>query len=49
MSIGSIPMLVWFPPWTAHPSGDPLVVAGASIAAAGAGAVAALAVRRQKK
>ena len=28
LSIGSIPMLAWFPPWTAHPSGDPLVVAG---------------------
>ncbi len=28
LSIGSIPMLAWFPPWTAHPSGDPLAVAG---------------------
>jgi hypothetical protein len=28
LSIGAIPMLVWFPQWTAHPSGDPLVVAG---------------------
>ena len=27
LSIGSLPMLVWFPPWTAHPSGDPVVVA----------------------
>jgi drug/metabolite transporter (DMT)-like permease len=28
LSIGAIPMLLLFPPWTAHPSGDPLVVAG---------------------
>jgi hypothetical protein len=23
LSIGAIPMLVWFPPWAAHPSGAP--------------------------
>jgi drug/metabolite transporter (DMT)-like permease len=28
LSIGSLPMLAWSPPWTAHPSGDPLAVAG---------------------
>jgi inner membrane transporter RhtA len=34
-------MLVWFPPWTAHPSGDPLVVAGLTgIVAVAATAVA---------
>ncbi|HEX3311000.1 MAG TPA: DMT family transporter, partial [Streptosporangiaceae bacterium] len=27
LSIGSLPLLVIFPPWTAHPSGDPVVVA----------------------
>ena len=27
LSIGSLPMLAWFPPWTAHASGDPVVVA----------------------
>jgi drug/metabolite transporter (DMT)-like permease len=41
LSIGSIPMLAWFPPWTAHPSGDPLVVAGlTAIVAVAATAVA---------
>jgi drug/metabolite transporter (DMT)-like permease len=34
LSIGSIPMLVCFPPWTAHPSGDPLVVAGLTVVVA---------------
>jgi inner membrane transporter RhtA len=34
LSIGSIPMLVWIPPWMAHPSGDPLVVAGLIIVVA---------------
>ena len=34
-------MLAWFPPWTAHPSGDPLVVAGLiAIVAVAATAVA---------
>jgi len=28
LSIGSLPLLAWFPPWTAHPTGDPAVVAG---------------------
>jgi len=28
LSVGSIPMLAWFPPWTAHPTGNPDVVAG---------------------
>jgi drug/metabolite transporter (DMT)-like permease len=27
LSVGSLPLLVIFPPWTAHPSGDPVVVA----------------------
>jgi len=27
LSIGSLPTLAWFPPWTAHASGDPVVVA----------------------
>src|SRR6266581_450147 len=27
LSIGSLPMLAWFPPWTAHASGDPVAVA----------------------
>ena len=41
LSIGSIPMLAWFPPWTAHPSGDPLVVAGlTAIVAVAATAIA---------
>jgi len=41
LSIGAIPMLLWFPPWTAHPSGDPLVVAGLTgIVAVAATAVA---------
>jgi drug/metabolite transporter (DMT)-like permease len=41
LSIGAIPMLVWFPPWTAHPSGDPLIVAGLTgIVAVAATAVA---------
>ena len=41
LSIGSIPLLAWFPPWTAHPSGDPLVVAGlTAIVAVAATAVA---------
>ena len=34
LSIGSIPMLVCIPPWTAHPSGDPLVVAGLTVVVA---------------
>lgn len=28
LSVGSLPMLAWSPPWTAHASGDPAVVAG---------------------
>jgi drug/metabolite transporter (DMT)-like permease/SAM-dependent methyltransferase len=28
LSIGSLPFLAWSPPWTAHASGDPAVVAG---------------------
>lgn len=27
LTVGSIPMLACFPPWAAHPSGDPLVLA----------------------
>jgi drug/metabolite transporter (DMT)-like permease len=41
LSIGSLPMLVAFPPWTARPSGDPLVVAAlTAIVAVAATAVA---------
>ena len=46
LSIGSLPMLAWFPPWTAHASGDPVVVAAliAFVAVAAIlGAVATLA------
>ncbi len=28
LSVGSIPVLIWFPPWTGHPSGNPAVIAG---------------------
>jgi drug/metabolite transporter (DMT)-like permease len=39
--IGSVPMLAAFPPWTGHPSGDPLVVAAlTAIVAVAATAVA---------
>ena len=27
-ALGAVPMLVWAPPWTAHPTGDALTVAG---------------------
>lgn len=41
LSIGSIPMLVWFPPWTGHPSGNPAVTAGlVAIVAVAATAIA---------
>jgi DME family drug/metabolite transporter len=41
LSIGSVPMLAWSPPWTVHPSGDALVVAAlVAFVALGATAVA---------
>lgn len=41
LSIGSIPLLVRFPPWTAHPVGDPLtIVALTAVVAVGATAIA---------
>jgi drug/metabolite transporter (DMT)-like permease len=41
LTVGSVPMLIGFPPWTAHPSGDPLVVAAlTAIVAVGATAIA---------
>src|SRR6185503_13095248 len=40
LSIGSLPLLVIFPPWTAHPSGDPVVAALTAFVAVAATAIA---------
>ncbi len=41
LSVGSIPMLALFPPWTGHPSGNPAVTAGlVAIVAVAATAIA---------
>lgn len=41
LCIGSVPLLARFPPWTAHPAGDPLTIAAlTAVVAVGATAVA---------